>query len=291
MLSVTVPARAASVVTVPARAALTVAVPARAVQVVTVPAPGADEPAPEPEPEAQPFSPADLTDLLLWFDAADTDTLTLDGTSVTSWEDKAQGLLAESPAASAPDWSATSFDGGPGVTSAIDKGLVLSDSIKADSDPWVMVLAIDIPATFSHRSTLIDVQWGRMVIGSSSSSSSWMMFGGSPNTSGGWQTGPAIVTGPQVLTIVSGASTTEIGANGAARTSLPIPSNIALTGQIGLFAFFTGSAHGIAATTRLWTAATNPTAEHIQKLEGYAAHTAGIASSLDADHPYKTTAP
>jgi len=64
------------------------------------------------------FIPADLgSDLIAHWSADDTGLITLSTANVTSWKDRVSGLdLAQSTDAARPVWSATSFNGNPGVT-------------------------------------------------------------------------------------------------------------------------------------------------------------------------------
>lgn len=67
---------------------------------------------------ASSWTPADLgASLLGWWDAEDSSTLTLSGAAVTTWLDKVAGYSATQSTGSAkPTYSATSFNGRPGIT-------------------------------------------------------------------------------------------------------------------------------------------------------------------------------
>lgn len=64
-------------------------------------------------PLSRPFRPIDIPDCIVWFDAADTRTLTLSGTQVTSWQNK--GLLST---VTATNTTASPLVNAPGTVSS-----------------------------------------------------------------------------------------------------------------------------------------------------------------------------
>lgn len=64
------------------------------------------------------WTPFDLgASLLAWWSADRTELITLSGSNVTSWKDRVAAYdLAQATAGAQPIWSATSFNGAPGVT-------------------------------------------------------------------------------------------------------------------------------------------------------------------------------
>jgi len=66
-------------------------------------------------PMTRGFAPVDIPGLQLWLDAADPNSLTLSGTSVTSWRDKSSNNYS-STVYNSPTYSNNSLNGLPGVT-------------------------------------------------------------------------------------------------------------------------------------------------------------------------------
>jgi len=109
------------------------------------------------------FLPPNISDCTAWFDAADANSITLDGTAVTQWNDKsgndnhiAQGTAANQPTYQAAGWAGADptvyFDGTSDYLEAIDIG----DNILDNGDLTVIMALrmIDLGGTrylFSAR--------------------------------------------------------------------------------------------------------------------------------------------
>lgn len=100
------------------------------------------------------FSPIDLGDsLLAWWSADRTDLMTLSGAQVTSWRDAKNGYdVVQAVAGARPLYSATSFNGAPGLSfDGTDDALVLASQpfpIGANpSEIWAVLSQDDVSAT------------------------------------------------------------------------------------------------------------------------------------------------
>ena len=66
----------------------------------------------------QPWTPAELTGLALWLDADDANTITLNGSTVSQWDDKSGNAnhVSNATASTQPDYLATGWNGQPTVS-------------------------------------------------------------------------------------------------------------------------------------------------------------------------------
>lgn len=88
------------------------------------------------------FSPGSLgSSLVRWWDASDVSTLTLDGSSVTTWASKVGGFSAGNTA-NKPTWSATAVNGRPGVSADGTQILIMDslDGVPLGANPCTMLL-------------------------------------------------------------------------------------------------------------------------------------------------------
>ena len=238
---------------------------------------------------AAPWTPAQIT-TELWFDAADSSTITTAGGSVSAWNDKSGNARNATQATSAnqPTHSTTGFNGLPGVT--------------FDGTNDTMIHGLNTGGPFSlvavyKTGSLQGTYRGIMAAGPNNSSGNMLLmrnFGGKIGSYGSSDIDSTVsyATGQTVMVIVEddntgGTKTFWInGSSSGTYTQNPVGQ---ATAHIGGHA--TDSQQAAMTLAECLALPGIPTTTNRQLVEGYLAHKWALTGSLPAGHPYKTTAP
>jgi hypothetical protein len=224
-------------------------------------------------------------DLALWLDAEDTASITLNGSTVSQWNDKSgNGRNAtQATEANQPAYLATDFNGKPSVT-------------------WTSINKIMQTSAFAAQSFYFATRY------SNGTQATWVtnfpgLFGGDSSPIGliGTASGADVWYNVNIFNTIRRDGGSEENTNTSSLVALPIPNGIisarAASAQTPSNTWKIGNDRAL--TARGWT---GPIAEVIatsailstedrQKLEGYLAWKWGLAANLPADHPYKLNPP
>jgi hypothetical protein len=241
------------------------------------------------------WTPADLgASLALWLDADDAATITLNGSTVSQWDDKSGNgkHMVQATASAQPTYTTTLSAHGRNVVGG--NGIAFMDAANAFT-------GADSSMIVAGRINSIAIYAG--ILGSSGSYGNLAFvyntsvnYSGVPNSSG-HISGAYNVLGagnsgieylqhekaasPSVTYIKNGGTISTGGAAGVTRG----------TGVHKLFAYAISTPY---LDGEAWEAILIdglPSTDDRQKLEGYLAHKWGLTAKLPVDHPYKTTPP
>ena len=258
------------------------------------------------------WTPAELTGLALWLDAADSSTITLNGTDVSQWDDKSPNGydLLQSTAAVQPEYIASGLNGKPTIrTDGNDRLDNTTSSLfrNVGVATWVAVAKYPV-ATGGTAAALLMCSRGdannsaRLILTAATNTGEFMGVGGRRLDTDSFQT--AASSTPRIVDTwffeVGQADYANAQANhwtngvqdltGAAfqtagNTSDTNPLSVNVFGSTNILApAGTEIAEVIAIEGPLTTA-------DRQKLEGYLAWKWGLEADLPAGHPYKTAPP
>jgi hypothetical protein len=243
----------------------------------------------------------------LWLDAEDASTITLNGSTVSQWNDKSgNGRNAtQATAASQPTYTASAINGKPGLTWNGTSMLWLS------TGAWSLAPSRQFAsfAVVNLTSLSVNIDSYRRIWESNSTFSQGYLGTNSNTTSPNYlsiagistNTTSPIVPGTLGAGLVSSVfGTTEVGAN-ANRVYFNGTAGQTLTGNTGALST-TGITLGIDSntkTTARWCGSmgeivfvsSDLTVDNRQRLEGYLAWKWGLESNLPSDHPYKNLPP
>ena len=236
---------------------------------------------------ATPWTPADIT-TLAWYDPTDSSSMTLEGSSVVTWDDKSGSgyVLSQTSASSRPTLGTRYING--------------LDVLDADGNDWMIYNPIDL--TSGDIATFI-VSEVDLINNSKDSIFSFSGFGGtefrsnssveflgklgSQSLTGGPFTGPSIFntnydyTGLGIFNaFVDGTKRTPDGAYTTQLRTNP---------GFKLFASSGGQSPDGAIGEVILTK--DLSEETRLKIEGYLAHKWGLTANLPSDHIYKSNAP
>ena len=236
-------------------------------------------------PPAALWTPAAVT-TSLWYDAADTTTITLNGPTVSQWNDKSGGAkhATQGTAGSQPTYltadqnglNVLSFDGGDTLdhtyaNSVTNISILIVISLNSQSG---------FRGVFSTNGQSSTTQ--TMVLGRQSSSANWGTYATNERPSNSNIQG----TGWQLIELIRTTSG-EFYRNGAADGTFAAAEG--QNGHIGGNASFSQQMNGKLAEIIVYN--TNISTANRQLNEGYLAHKWGIQASLPSDHPYKSAPP
>lgn len=246
-------------------------------------------PPPIPPP---PFAPSDISGLSLWFDAADTGTLTLSGSDVITWGDKSiiGNNYTQSNSGNRPSYQLDSTFGAYGVFfDGVNDNLVPSNNALRswNSSNWTTFIVLRLTGTTDNYMTVYRSSPSGMWIRYRVDATTWSFYslGSEVAVSQALSSANGIYAdvisstahtvyqnGSQLGTPSAGISTTysetfTLGGNG---------TDESMTGYMFEFIMYNGSA--LSTTNR-------------QKIEGYLAWKWGLQSTLPANHPYKAAKP
>ncbi|MCU0273185.1 MAG: fibronectin type III domain-containing protein, partial [Acidimicrobiales bacterium] len=238
------------------------------------------------------WTPADLTGVALWLDAADASTTVLNGSTVSQWSDKSgNDRHAVQPTASAqPTRIASGQNGRPVLRFDGNRGLLVSAASMTLAQPFERFIA----ATFQTKAS-------SSVVFDSNNTSSWnYLYNGESGDAGSWVVGAGVrvigatadflphqfwarMAGASGLSSVDGASPT--GPVNVGTHSLQGATIGHIRSMFNVNYGFVGDIHEV-----LLVSGTLADADR-RRVEGYLAHRWGTTSSLPAGHPYKTAPP
>jgi hypothetical protein len=237
---------------------------------------------------AAPWTPAQIT-TELWFDAADSSTITTAGGSVSQWNDKSGNARNATQATSAnqPTHSTTGFNGLPGV--AFDGTNDTMIHGLNTGGPYSLV------AVYKTSASLQSFYRGIVAAGPNNSDGNMLLmrtFGGTIGSYGTSDINSTVSysSGQTAMVIVEddntgGSKTFWInGSSSGTYTQNPIGQTTAHIGGVSTQEASMTLAECLALPGI-------PTTTNRQLVEGYLAHKWALTGSLPAGHPYKTTAP
>lgn len=240
--------------------------------------------------------PTDLgSSLALWLDAADSSTITLNGSTVSQWNDKSgNGRHASQPtAASQPAYTVNGLNGKPVLTFSSDTLTINTSGIPQPYNIFLLGRSNSNSVPFFLDGTTL---------------ANRVMMGHNPNVTG--DIGRAFIgSGSDFFLAPSGSSFAYnapgiLGGefNGISSQMFANGSTVANgnAGSTAIQALTLGNRYAIAAGGQtflngyigefLVVSSTLSTADR-QRLEGYLAHKWGLVANLPSDHPYKIVAP
>jgi hypothetical protein len=230
----------------------------------------------------QPWTPAAIT-TALWFDAADSSTITASGGSISQWNDKSGNTrnISQATAGLQPAYQTNIQNGLPAVYEAGDDYLLNASAISIRS----LILLLKWEDTTGDWRTIVsgatsggDGNWsgntapGNPMFGSFSSSeirSGTGHINGSSLSPGSW----VRYTSNTIHAITTQTSNVDVRLWGGDRV-VEFPTR----GFKGWYYEIIAFASSVSTTNR-------------QLCEGYLAWKWGMVASLPADHPYKNAAP
>jgi hypothetical protein len=250
---------------------------------------------------SNPWTPSQIT-TNLWFDAADASTITLNGSTVSQWNDKSgnarnisQGTTANQPTYSSVN-SEIVFDGSNDILSNASVGaadlvsVTLITVMKMNSGGGTEDVLMGIGETGNtgrirtfyrgpNQTTVGFAGWAADV---GTSTHSWDI-GGGYHIFSAWNT--ALGASSNVRLSRDGVTPTVHSTSGSLVASINGFSVGSLRGSlVGNYY----SAISVKEIIVLYSAVTDT---NRQLIEGYLAHKWGLSANLPSDHPYKSSAP
>jgi hypothetical protein len=221
--------------------------------------------------------------LALWLDAGDASTITLNGSTVSQWNDKSGNgrNASQATAANQPTYTPSGLNGKP-------------------------VLTFDGSDDFLSFQGVHDAQWSIATVGrANGANQGFVQFGGlnslgslftegtyraRPTTGGVSDASAPCTPGENViLSATYGVSTTDVWKNGVIGTPASlggVASNALSTiGSLQNLFFLNGFISEMVVTNGVLSTTDR------QRLEGYLAHKWGLEANLPAGHPFKSLPP
>lgn len=230
----------------------------------------------------QPWTPAAI-ETALWLDAADSSTITLNGSTVSEWRDKSGNARHAT-------------QGTTGVRPAYtENGIVFSAdrlSIPVAAYPlagvgYILMVVMTVADVGTEFAGLINIETmndnPQTILGKGDLIQDYINGGFAINVNASCKT-----HGILALARTAGITTT-LYRNGAQLASSTRPGNLSALTEFTLgwnvrFGYYrNGIINELVVITN--------TADNRQRIEGYLAHKWGLAANLPSDHPYKTAAP
>jgi methionine-rich copper-binding protein CopC len=246
------------------------------------------------------WTPADLSNKALWLDAADAGTITLNGSTVSQWNDKSGNgrNVAQSNAAKQPTYSTGYLNGNNAISfDGTGRSLSAGTATINLSQPFNRFIVGKF-LTKSSQSVIVDGNngsgaGGQQVFYNGESAGSWRMACDAPAYAKSISYGTSDFNNHIHFHNLNGAST-YYSIDGA--TTLSGPGDPGSTGQPGICIgnirneFVTGYGfQGYVYEIILTTGTLSPADR--QKIEGYLAWKWGTQASLPVGHPYESAAP
>jgi len=233
---------------------------------------------------------------VLWLDAADSDTITKDGSNLVSeWQDKSgnDNHVVQSNAAVKPAYTASGMSGNPAIDFSTDKVATIND---IDMEDKMLLLAFQLDAAglgrnqqlFASNTDNVQIRMtttdGNDVIGYASSSPLY--------TNNTKSTGTVAGDTIEVICYTLG-STLRFSINGtfedSEQSKLTGGNLLSTFNQIGTLLSNTNTS--LDGKIGEFIVINSTSTSDRQKAEGYLAHKWGVASKLPADHPWKSYPP
>lgn len=236
----------------------------------------------------------------MWFDAADSATITHVSNAVTQWDDKSgNGLhVVRAGATGRPTLVASSADWGGRQIISFGGSQYLDRADVAELPAGAAASSIIVAFRYTGTITDILMAWGsnaadgqrrEVLIGASQYPS--FSTGGAGNV----LTPSTNLSGPMIVVItVDGARNAAIHRNGSAAGALALASmNTPSTTYFAIAQapYNAGVQRLGGEIAEISITASALTTEQRQAFEGYLAHKWGLEGSLPADHPYKDAPP
>jgi len=219
--------------------------------------------------------------LALWLDAEDTASITLNGSTVSQWDDKSGNdrHVSQATAAAQPSYQTTGLNGKPALAwGAVANSKFLKATAVTNYSPkrFFGVADYDGSDPFSNFVTVFshDVVVSQDFLRSNNTGTSWV------NVNPVFQNGSSastLVALPEISNPFVFSTDYEQTAN---RPNIWIGSDRAITDRS-----WKGNISEVIALSVV------PTAEIKQQIEGYLAWKWGLTANLPVSHPYKTTPP
>jgi hypothetical protein len=250
---------------------------------------------------SNPWTPSQIT-TNLWFDAADASTITLNGSTVSQWNDKSgnarnisQGTTANQPTYSSVN-SEIVFDGSNDILSNASVGaadlvsVTLITVMKMNSGGGTEDVLMGIGETGNtgrirtfyrgpNQTTVGFAGWAADV---GTSTHSWDI-GGGYHIFSGWNT--ALGASSNVRLSRDGVTPTVHSTSGSLVASINGFSVGSLRGSL------VGNYYSAIRVKEIIVLYSVVTDTNRQLIEGYLAHKWGLSANLPSDHPYKNSAP
>lgn len=226
------------------------------------------------------WTPSELgSALALWLDAADSSTITLNGSTVAQWQDKSGNgrHVSQATAANQPTYNLTGFNSKPVLdwgTATNSRSLFRTGMTGYSPVRYFGVADYDGPNPFNNYFGLISHNYltPRDLIITSDSGSEWYLESSILNGGGSSPVALPTISAPFVFA-------TDFAQN-SNRSDLFIGNDRNLSNRSWI-----GKISEIIALNTL------PSTADRQRLEGYLAHKWGLVANLPSDHPYKIVAP
>lgn len=242
------------------------------------------------------WTPAQLPSLAVWYDAADASTITLNGSTVSQWNDKSGNSrhLTQGAAASQPAYQVAGFNSRPTLSfNGTNQSLLSSYTLN-------FPLSIAIAAQNTETGAIV-----RGAVGSGTNSYALGILTAAPSDrayslwnpnlnrgvyiNNSQSTNPAIVASSAAS---NDEATWSIHVNGSSAGSVietagtPVAPSALIIGYSGMSSeYWYGRISEVVATTNVLATSDR------EKLEGYLAHKWGLTANLPVDHPFKNTPP
>lgn len=240
------------------------------------------------------WTPADIS-TALWLDAADASTVTLDGSTVSQWDDKSgngrnasQGTSSARPVLTASalnGLNAITFDGSNDFMSIANSfmattTLIIACVVKENNGGFGGIITSKIGSPATDNSPALDINTSRLFEYDFGSLSPHI----STTNGSSW----GVVVGQSLSNTSS-----LIAVNGTIENSSSNSFSISSTASsTALGTYRVGdSNYGAFDLGELLVLTSNSTLETRQHIEGYLAHKWGLTANLPAGHPYKSVAP
>jgi hypothetical protein len=249
------------------------------------------------------WTPANLTSTACWLDAADINTITLNVTTVSQWNDKSgNGRHAtQAIGSNQPTYISSGMNSlglidwdGSNDSMTISEGTTPLHTLLSADNTYSMAWVVK-PDTISGQEVLLYVPEGSWKFLVEIKSDGGLFWGDTPSNYRTYSGGSFFVvnTGTFFTLIKTGSGAGTAHVAGTLNTSFTDQGGLGNTPALGAAfilgqypnLFYNGKMAEIIISNYSWD-----TSER-QKVEGYLAHKWGLQANLPVDHPYKSSAP
>ena len=253
------------------------------------------------------WTPADLgASLALWLDADDAGTITLNGSTVSQWNDKSGNgrNISQAAASQQPTWNATGLNSKPTLVFDGSNDMLLNQNAGSVGVENITLVAVMRYVSAAGQ----DLPMGVGQTGAFRAVRS--LFRSSGGTTQGFATWASDAAGSSLSTdtggthhifeaVMANSNSVNLYRDGVIDTGAPRALSSSPALPVTFNGFSIGSLQGnavgnyysnieVSEALVLYTDVSNADR---QKLEGYLAHKWGLTANLPADHPYKSTPP
>ncbi len=255
-------------------------------------------------PLAPYFSPLAIQDCATWFDAADSNSLTLSGSNLTQWNDKSGSSNHASNFTGTTTFSTTALSNRPAVifngTSALRSSLSFGSMISVtafivartnSANGWSGAMSIN---SYGGSGSVLG-RGNMLTFYQSGANNNWWFSGSTPETDGNTTTVTLSTSRTDIVVGSWRPLASQVNVNGTMySSSTSAPSSLgAGTSMIGC------TTSNATALTEFWNGFVqevivyrgNLSTIQKQKIEGYLAWKWGLQASLPATHPHSKNAP